>query len=174
MRADVELFHENNRRQHDSRQRVEITLVSRGPVIRSEAGDKDFYTALDVALAKLSSQLRRVADRRRVHRGRRTPLSVAEATAPLAALTSEQLAALFGRPGTTRVELDSYGSDEHVPGRIVREKVHSADPITIDDALSQMELVGHDFYLFMDKESGHPSVVYRRRAYDYGVIRLAS
>jgi hypothetical protein len=54
----------------------------------------------------------------------------------------------------------------------VREKEHPADPITVDDALYQMELVGHDFYLFHDKESGRPSVVYRRRGYDYGILSL--
>ena len=55
---------------------------------------------------------------------------------------------------------------------VVREKFHRADPMTIDQALLEMELVGHDFYLFRDKESGHPSVVYRRVGYAYGVLRL--
>ncbi|WP_018348066.1 ribosome hibernation-promoting factor, HPF/YfiA family [Longispora albida] len=168
-RADVELFHEPNRRQHDKSQRVEITLASRGPVIRSEACGKDFYTALDLAVTKINAQLRRAADRRRVHRGARTPVSVAEATA---ALSAQQMAQLFGAPSAVENPADGYDQDEHLPGQIVREKTHAAEPITIDDALSQMELVGHDFFLFLDKESGHPSVVYRRRAYDYGVIRL--
>jgi hypothetical protein len=55
---------------------------------------------------------------------------------------------------------------------VIREKEHDAVPMTLDQALYEMELVGHDFYLYVDKESGRPSVVYRRRAYDYGVIRL--
>jgi hypothetical protein len=55
---------------------------------------------------------------------------------------------------------------------VVREKTHSAAPMTLDQALYEMELVGHDFYLYVDKDSGLPAVVYRRRAYDYGVIRL--
>jgi hypothetical protein len=55
----------------------------------------------------------------------------------------------------------------------VREKVHQAAPIHLDQALYEMELVGHDFYLFIDATTSQPSVVYRRRAYDYGVIRLA-
>ena len=62
--------------------------------------------------------------------------------------------------------------DGDQPWRIVREKEHPADPMTVDDALFQMELVGHDFYLFLDKESGRPSVVYRRRGYDYGILSL--
>ena len=56
---------------------------------------------------------------------------------------------------------------------MVRRKVHNANPMSVDDALSRMELVGHDFYLFSDADSGQPSVVYRRKGYDYGVIRLA-
>ena len=55
---------------------------------------------------------------------------------------------------------------------VVREKSHAAAPMTLEQALYEMELVGHDFYLFVDKESERPSVVYRRRGYDYGVIAL--
>ncbi len=68
---------------------------------------------------------------------------------------------------------DSEDGATHVPGQIVRRKVHTAHPMSVDDALSRMELVGHDFYLFSDSETGAPSVVYRRKGYDYGVIRLA-
>ncbi len=55
----------------------------------------------------------------------------------------------------------------------MRTKEHPATPMTVDDALYEMELVGHDFFLFHDKESDKPCVVYRRHAYDYGLIRLA-
>ena len=55
---------------------------------------------------------------------------------------------------------------------IVREKTHVAAPMTLDQALNEMELVGHDFYLFVDADTKLPSVVYRRHAYDYGVIHL--
>ena len=57
---------------------------------------------------------------------------------------------------------------------IVREKTHVASPMTLDQALYEMELVGHDFYLFVDSETKEPSVVYRRHAYDYGVIHLST
>jgi ribosomal subunit interface protein len=173
IRVDVELFHERNPRQSDYCQRVEITCVSRGPVVRAEACAADFYSALDTAISKLEARLRRAADRRRVHRGRRAPVSVAAATAPLAF-------APFGDEHDTRSaaeRLDGFDvireeSDDQ-PWHIVREKEHPAEPMTVDDALFHMELLGHDFFLFNDKESGRPSVVYRRRAYDYGVICLA-
>ncbi|WP_410809653.1 ribosome hibernation-promoting factor, HPF/YfiA family [Micromonospora sp. 067-2] len=177
IRVDVELFHERNPRQADHCQRVEITCVSRGPVIRAEACTNDFYSALDAAIAKLDTRLRRAADRRRVHRGRHAPISVAAATAGLP--VADLVAAPLGAPGDgarAGTAVAERIEDEHdqQPWHIAREKVHPAEPMTVDDALFEMELVGHDFYLFQDKESGRPSVVYRRRAYDYGIISLAT
>jgi ribosomal subunit interface protein len=187
---DVELFHDRNPRQSKSCQRVEITGRCRGRVVRAEARGSDFYAALDAAVNKLDNRLRRVADRRKVHYGRRQPTSVAEATAPLAATLTSGLDTpteattnghrhrrdLLGPPDQ---ELDyelptqRWGSlDEQGPGRVVRHKRHSARPMTVDEALYNMELVGHDFYLFSDAVSGLPSVVYRRHGFDYGVIQL--
>jgi ribosomal subunit interface protein len=162
IRADVELHHEPNRRQNDSCQHVEITCRTRGPVVRGEACAADFYRALDLATEKVERRLRQAADRRRVHYGRRTPTSVASATAATA--NSSAVAA-------EGVDLAAEETDDG-PGRIVREKEHPAKPMTVDQALFEMELVGHDFYLFADQDTGRPSVVYRRRAYDYGLIRL--
>ncbi|MFI9643881.1 ribosome hibernation-promoting factor, HPF/YfiA family [Micromonospora sp. NPDC051925] len=174
IRVDVELFHERNPRQSDTCQRVEITCVSRGPVIRAEACTNDFYSALDAAIAKLDTRLRRAADRRRVHRGRHAPISVAAATAGLPVAGLDDVPAPSGGTATataTAVEERPEEYDDQ-PWHIARAKLHPADPMTVDDALFQMELVGHDFYLFHDKESGRPSVVYRRHAYDYGIISL--
>ena len=173
IRVDVELLHERNPRQADHCQRVEITSFSRGPVVRAEASARDFSAALDEAINKLERRLRRAADRRRVHRRSRAPISVAAATADLPVDLPEGAA---GRAGAAEAEAAAGAEverEEYQPWRIVREKQHPGEPITIDDALFQMELLGHDFYLFLDKESGRPSVVYRRRAYDYGVISLA-
>jgi ribosomal subunit interface protein len=171
IRLDVELFHERNPRQSDHCQRVEITCFSRGPVVRAESCSADFYSALDIAIGKLDTRLRRAADRRRVHRGRHAPLSVAAATAALAHFDGA-----FARTAAAVVEreADEVEEEPDQPWHIVRMKEHPADPMTVDDALFQMELVGHDFYLFLDKDSGCPSVVYRRKGYDYGVISLAT
>jgi ribosomal subunit interface protein len=169
MRADVELFHERNPRQSDTCQRVEITVMTRGPVVRAEACAKDFYAALDFAITKLDGRLRRSADRRRVHRGRHAPVSVAAATAGLPTDLT-RAAPPAEESSSVATALAEHDGDQ--PWRIVREKEHPADPMTVDDALFQMELVGHDFYLFLDKESGRPSVVYRRRGYDYGILSL--
>lgn len=173
IRVDVELHHERNPRQASACQRVQITCKSRGPVVRAEACAADFYSALDQAIVKLESRLRRAHDRRRVHHGSRTPVSVAAATGEISARTASNGVAATATLDAGE-DVDSYADQfaEQVPGRIVREKDHSAKPVTLDQALLEMELVGHDFYLFQDADSGRPSVVYRRKGYDYGVIRL--
>ncbi|MGY1690013.1 ribosome hibernation-promoting factor, HPF/YfiA family [Geodermatophilus sp. SYSU D01105] len=169
LRLDVELFHEKNPRQSAQCQRVEITLRGKGPVIRAEASAPDFYAALDIACGKLDHRLRKAADRRRVHHGRRTPASVrvGGGTDPDAGVLEslDRDRQLAEGPHVTDL-------DEHLPGQIVREKHHPATPMTVDQALHEMELVGHDFYLFMCADTGQPTVVYRRHAYDYGLIRL--
>jgi len=174
---DVELKHANNRRQRKSCQQIDITAHGRGPVVRGEARANSFYAAFEAALDRLESRLRRGKGRRNVSYGDKTPVSVAEATGATASIAPELLATAFNRDGTAEPDhRDGAGHDgvghDHEPGRIVRTKEHSATPMSVDDALYEMELVGHDFFLFHDKETDQPSVVYRRHAYDYGLIRL--
>jgi ribosomal subunit interface protein len=184
IRIDVELLHENNPRQSASCQRVEITLRGKGPVARAEASAPDFYAALELAAGKLENRMRRANDRRRVHHGRHTPPSVRIDAAPVdesagpvvtgnvpAGVSSAPEPALAGDAGSADGPLVT-DLDEHLPGRIVREKMHPATPMHIDQALYEMELVGHDFFLFLCADTGQPSVVYRRHAFDYGLIRL--
>ena len=189
---EVELFHERNRRQLKNCQRVEITGRGCGPVARAEACAQDFYSALDAAISKLEGRLRRSHDRRRITARRSTVLKgrggVGGQTMLLEAPTDVEIDLPAPRDAaesevetpsdvvdtaSEAVDDDKDLDDEYRPGRIVRRKVHTANPMSVDDALSRMELVGHDFYLFSDAETGAPSVVYRRRGYDYGVIRLS-
>lgn len=164
---DVELDHEKNRRQRKNCQHVEITAKGRGPVVRGEACADSFYAAFEGAVSKLEARLRKSKDRRKIHYGDKTPVSLHEATA------LDRLDAAFARPNTTDAAPTEVAVDDHEPGRIVRTKEHPATPMTVDDALYEMELVGHDFFLFHDKDSDRPCVVYRRHAYDYGLIKLA-
>ncbi|CAN5508488.1 ribosome-associated translation inhibitor RaiA [soil metagenome] len=164
IRTDVELLHEKNPRQAEICQRVEITCRVRGPVVRVEACAADFYKALDIAAERLERKFRQAADRRRVHHGRHSPTSVAAATGSLTAEAAVAVAVAEEEPEET----EAFDG----PGQVVREKEHPAKPMTIDEALFEMELVGHDFFLFSDADSGRASVVYRRKGYDYGVIRL--
>ena len=167
-RLEVELCAEHNPRLSSVKDRVEVTCLSKGPVIRAEAASGDPYVALDLALDKLQGRLRRAADKRRVHHGLRTPESIHSPAAHANGTTSHDA----GEPDTDAA--GSTANDEEEPsGVVVREKTFEGEPMTLDEALFQMELVGHDFFLFEDKEQGLPSVVYRRKGYDYGVIRLA-
>ncbi len=168
IRVEVEVEAERNPRQAERAVRVELTAFSKGPVVRAEAAADDKMAALDLALDKMAGQMRRAADRKRVHRGRHTPTSVSKA-----------LAGLEPADQGTEVE-ESTDTTRHVGPitvlgdgpLVVREKIHSAEPMMLDQALYEMELVGHDFFLYVDKETERPSVVYRRRGYDYGVITL--
>ena len=164
IRVQVEVENERNPRQADRAVRLELTAYSKGPVIRAEASAEDKMSALDLALDKMASQMRKAADRRRVHRERR-----------------ERVVDLLDTAPDLESPPDTDGETEHQVGPIavtgdgplvVREKTHAATEMTLEQALYEMELVGHDFYLFVDKASGRPSVVYRRRAYNYGVIGL--
>jgi ribosomal subunit interface protein len=178
IRIDVELQHERNRRQSGACQHVEITCKSRGPVIRSEACAADFYAALDAAVGRLETRLRRAADRRRVHYGQRRTQSILDAVP--AQTTQDSLNGNESEdltPELTDVDVapaDATGDSvaDDALGAVVRHKQHDAVPMSVDQALHEMELVGHDFYLFADVETGLPSVVYRRKGYAYGVIQL--
>jgi ribosomal subunit interface protein len=194
VRIDVEVSEERNPRQADRRERVELTIRSRGPAIRAEAAADDRYAALDLAFAKLESRLRRMADRRKVKDtvSVRSPGVLAGAELNGAGPDGQPRPMVneangFVRPRASHADdLDGppdFDESERLGGLVpikmegdgplvLREKVHAASPMTIDQALLEMELVGHDFYLFHDRECDRFSVVYRRRGYDYGVIRL--
>jgi ribosomal subunit interface protein len=186
VRIDVEVSKERNPRQSDRRERVELTIRSRGPAIRAEAAADDRYTALDLAFAKLEARLRRASDRRKINKTDndtlRSPALVANGTAPAepngTAVVPPRTGELDDRSDpaeSDRAESDSGMVPIQMEGDgplVLREKIHTARPMTIDQALLEMELVGHDFYLFHDSECDRFSVVYRRRGYDYGVIRL--
>jgi ribosomal subunit interface protein len=185
VRIDVEVSKERNPRQSDRRERVELTIRSRGPAIRAEAAADDRYAALDLAVAKLESRLRRASDRRKINKTDsvtlRSPSLVADQAAPLPPVLNGNG---VSRPRTGELDDHDDRPDPEADSSLVpiqmegdgplvlREKVHAARPMTIDQALLEMELVGHDFYLFHDSECDRFSVVYRRRGYDYGVIRL--
>jgi len=190
IRVDVEVSVERNPRQASHKERVELTIVSRGPAIRAEAAAEDRFAALDMALAKLDSRVRRALDRRKRHHhvghnaertaDRRVPEQVG-ATPGSDSLTraSGPSAPAGSRPPPKRAQRQKAGEDSVVPIEmegdgplVVRQKFHQAVPISIDQALLEMELVGHDFYLFHDIDEDMPSVVYRRHGYQYGVIRL--
>ncbi len=181
IRVDVELSVERNPRQASQKERVELTIRSRGPAIRAEAAAEDRMAALDLALAKLDSRLRRALDRRKNHYSAGTGAVVGAGQAAGTSAADEDIAAEdrdWPAAPAPDEEIVAHGDSvvaikmEGDGPLVVRQKFHHAKPISIDQALLEMELVGHDFYLFHDIEEDTPSVVYRRHGYQYGVIRL--
>lgn len=179
-RVDAKVSKETNARQTGDQLTVEVTVLGRGPVIRAEASAADKFAAFDLAYTKLLERLRRAKDRKKVHHGRHTPKAVREATASLEpASTSEPLYVEASHRSETQaapVERSPYEVENDIPAGdspvLIRRKVFPAASLTLDDAVDNMELVGHDFYLFVDKATNTPSVVYRRRGWTYGVITL--
>ena len=170
-------------RHHETRgssgdDRVELTLIGPGPLVRAESDGSDKYVAFDLAMAKLVERIRQAKDRKKVHRGQHRPVSLHEASSggfsaiditPAAPQVLESV-----RTGSIPVAVaePEDEADEPYSPVVIRKKVFEATPMSIDDALYMMELVGHDFYLFIDSETHRPSVVYRRKGWDYGVIGL--
>lgn len=177
-RVDAKVTKETKARQTAELLTVELTVLGRGPVIRAEASAADKFAAFDLAYNKLLERLRRAKDRKKVHHGRHTPKSVTEATATLEpASTSEPIYEEASRPPQPRsAEKSPYEVENDIPAGdspvLIRRKVFPAASLSLDDAVDNMELVGHDFYLFVDKETKAPSVVYRREGWTYGVISL--
>lgn len=162
IRAEVEFTANESKGSPDDDMLCEITLRSKGPVVRAEAHAADKLQAFERALDKLRTQLRRASDRRKHHHGLRAAQAVVE-MAPTAPLEDEA-------PATRRIgDLEITGDGPLV----VREKEFTATPLTLAQALDEMELVGHDFFLYVDAGTSRPSVVYRRKGYDYGVIHLS-
>lgn len=175
-RVDVELTLEKNPRLADRAERIEITLRDKGPVIRAEASASDSYAALDLASGKLLERLRRHNDRRK-HR-RRSPNGLS-AELPVDAPTDEQVpdgletdAPIAEKPAPSTHPGEAVETQLGDSPVIVRDKLHQAEPMTVDQALYEMEMVGHPFFLFVDADTGQPCVVYHRKGWTYGVIRL--
>ncbi|QWW20628.1 ribosome-associated translation inhibitor RaiA [Schaalia sp. 19OD2882] len=173
-RVDVELTHERNPRQADTAERIELTVYGKGPVIRAEAKSADRYAAVDIAAGKLYERLRRLRDRAKDHRrhldvpdGADLPVELPE-VAPEVEVLEEATLRSAGDLKVGEAREEQLG-DSPV---IVRQKVHEAEPMTLSEALYQMELVGHPFFLFIDSETKQPCVIYHRHGWTYGVLRL--
>lgn len=167
-RVDVEVSKEANPRLADRAFEVELTTRANGSVIRAEAAASDKYAALDIAYGRLEQRLRRAADKNRFHRhgqdATRTPRELGfDNLEPPAAEAAEEA------PAFEDVADDTVWEQGPV---VVREKSHATVPMTVEQAVTEMEMVGHDFFLFIDEQSGDPAVVYRRRGFDYGLLRV--
>ena len=174
-RVDVKVSKENKARTAEAPLTVELTVVGRGPVIRAEAAASDKFAAFDLAYGKLLERLRRAKDKKKVHHGRHAPVAVNEATGSLSPVSSSEPIYAQSAPEVVEPKMP-YEIENDIPAGdspvLIRRKVFPATALTLDDAVDNMEMVGHDFYLFIDSATGVPSVVYRRKGWSYGVISL--
>ena len=165
IRVEVEFSATDGTKNPSDAVEVQITLRSRGPVVRAEAKANDKTLAFEQAFDRLKVQLRKAADRRKTHRGLRTAFFAEEpAAAPVPEETENE-------PEEPTYEVAGLVVNGDGP-LVVREKEFETVPLSLAQALDEMELVGHDFFLYQDSATGKPSVVYRRKAYNYGVIHL--
>lgn len=178
-RVQIVVTHEGNPRQADTAKRVEITVIAGRTVVRAEASSTDEYSALDMALDKLTLRLRRTRDRRKDHRrGYTNPVPVDMGVVNPEPPVEEEPEVEEPNNSPQAAVASDLGPGESVEVQVgdtpivIRRKLHIAEPMTIDEALYEMELIGHDFFLFVNKETNRPSVVYHRHGWSYGVFEI--
>lgn len=170
---NIKVVRRDHTRSAGQEDQVELTVFAPGHVVRAEAHASDKFGAFDLAFGKLLERLRRLGDRRKVHHGRHSSEGTSE-------LTASDFASLDIRPVNADVlvgaqetaEAQSTEPDFGQSPVVIRRKTFDDEPMTVDEALYRMELVGHDFYLFHDSDTDKPSVVYRRKGWNYGVLTL--
>ena len=176
-RVDVKVTHRayhNGRMEDDT---VELTVTGKGPIVRAEATDGDKFAALDLAVDKLCEQLRRAKDKRVDQRNHPRGAKFARESGALQGIDLQPASAEAIHAVSTG-EIPTVGGaatdEEDYSPVVIRTKEFEPEWMTVEDAVDRMELVGHDFFLFIDARTDHPSVVYRRKGWDYGVISLTT
>ena len=172
-RLEVKVTGESSHRRAETALAVELTVIGRGKVIRSEAQAEEKFAAFEMAMNKLTERLRRARDKKksRAHASRNGAADVAHAMAGLEPVATDRpLYEQVLDAAEAHDEPPVGWEDEDVVPIRIRRKVFAAEPMSVDAAVDAMELIGHDFYLYIDSETGLPSAVYRRRGWTYGVI----
>ena len=175
-RLDVKVTHRayhNGLREDET---VELTLTGKGPIVRAEAVDGDKFAALDIAVDKLTEQLRRAKEKRVDARHDPRGPKLSKESGTLSGIDVEPASADVIRAGATGeipVVSGAEEEEDYTPV-VIRTKRFDAEWMTVEEAVDRMELVGHDFFLFIDARTDQPSGVYRRKGWDYGVISLGT
>jgi ribosomal subunit interface protein len=175
-RVDIKVTHRayhNGRMEDDT---VELTLTGKGPLVRAEATDADKFAALDLAVDKLCEQLRRAKDKRVDARNHPRGAKFVKGSGELSGIDVQPASLDVMRAvATGEIPIITGNEDEadYTPV-VIRTKEFEPEWMAVEEAVDRMELVGHDFFLFIDVRTDHPSVVYRRKGWDYGVISLTT
>ncbi|GAA3926940.1 ribosome hibernation-promoting factor, HPF/YfiA family [Microbacterium soli] len=174
LRLEVKVTHRAYRNGRVPDETVELTLLGKGPVVRAEAVDGDKFAALDMALDKLTEQLRRAKEKRIDGRHQGRGAHFEKGSGALAGIDVQPVSADVLRAVATGAIPVVEDEEEAYSPVVIRTKNFDAEWMTVEEAVDRMELVGHDFFLFVDARTDHPSVVYRRKGWDYGVISLTT
>lgn len=175
-RLDVKVTHRAYHNGSREEETVELTVTGKGPLVRAEATDNDKFTALDMAVDKLAEQLRRAKDKRVDSRNHPRGAKLDKGSGALSGIDVQPASVETLRAvatGEIPIAVGDEGEDDYTPV-VIRTKNFDAEWMTVEEAVDRMELVGHDFFLFIDARTDHPSVVYRRKGWDYGVISLTA
>jgi ribosomal subunit interface protein len=175
-RVEVKVTHRayhNGRVEDDT---VELTLNGKGPIVRAEATDGDKFAALDLAVDKLCEQLRRAKDKRVDARNHPRGAKFEKGSGSLEGIDVQPASVEMLRAVATGEIPIITGNEEEADYTpvVIRTKEFQPEWMSVEEAVDRMELVGHDFFLFVDARTDHPSVVYRRKGWDYGVISLTT
>jgi putative sigma-54 modulation protein len=154
--ADVHLSVARNPRV--PQQTAEVTMFANGTVIRAQERSDNLYASIDLVASKLTRQLNRF--RERLHERNHGPVH-------RSARDEEAGAATLPPPGGTLTD----GKEPATPSRGVRRKYFAMAPMSVEDALQQLDVIDHDFFVFRDSDSGQIQVAYRRNHGGYGVIQ---
>lgn len=164
-RVELELWVEKNRSIADS-QVAEATIFTRGPVIRARESSNDMYTAIDLVADKLERQAKKYRDRVQ-HRTLRHQTRVG-------ALPADFVPAGIPLPPQDQVAVEPFAEGDHGVPSIVKSKRFALKPMSAEEAALQLELIGHDFFVFTNAETSDTNVVYRRDDGHYGLIEPAT
>ncbi|GGD35489.1 ribosomal subunit interface protein [Microbacterium faecale] len=170
---DVKVTQSAHHRGRVEEAKVELTVTGKGKVARAEARAEDKFQALEVALDKLTNQLRRVKEKRVSDRQRPHGAHLKKDTGSLEGIDITPVdAETLHAVATGTIPTSQEETEEAYSPVVIRTKTFEPEWMTVEDAVDRMELVGHDFFLFIDAKTDRPSVVYRRIGWDYGVIEL--
>lgn len=175
-RLDIKVTHRTYHNGGREDETVEVTLTGKGPVVRAEAVDGDKFAALDLAITKLAEQIRRAKEKRVDARNHPRGAKLEKGTGTLQGIDVQPASVdVIRAVATGEVPIMTGAEDEEdYTAVVIRTKRFDPEWMTVEDAVDRMELVGHDFFLFIDARTDQPSVVYRRKGWDYGVISLTT
>ena len=174
-RMDIKVTHRAYHNGGREEETVELTVTGKGPIVRAEATDSDKFVALDLAIDKLAEQLRRAKEKRVDMRNHPRGAKFEKGSGSLQGIDVQPASAeVLHAVATGEVPVQRSDEEEEYTPVVIRTKNFEPEWMTVEEAVDRMELVGHDFFLFIDVRTDHPSVVYRRKGWDYGVISLTT